>query len=109
MLEAARKASEGCDVSFQLTDLLMKCIQAYWDGRNPDLNVKRDYYDILMSQPCIGMEQIFLGRFSKLWGATHGKEIAATSVTKHRFNDGHAWVRKVCSVIWDHAMLALRG
>ena len=105
MLAAARKASEGCDVSFQLADLLLKSIQAYCDSRNPDLNVKREYYGILMPQACIGMEQIFLGRFSKLWSATHDKEIAATSVTKHRFNDGHAWVRKVCSVIWDHIHL----
>ena len=36
MLGAARNASKGCDASFQLADLLMKCIQAYWDSRNPD-------------------------------------------------------------------------
>ena len=48
---------------------------------------------------------MFLGRFSKLWGVTHDKEIAATSVTKHRLNDGSAWVKKVCSVAWDHIHL----
>ena len=60
-------------------------------------------------QACAGLEQVLLGRLSKLWGATHGKEIAATSVTKHRFNDGSAWVRKVCSVAWGRARLARLG
>ena len=52
-----------------------------------------------------GAEQIFLGRLSKLWGAAHGKELAAASVTVHRFNSGSTWVKKVCSVIWDHIHL----
>ena len=41
MLGAARKASEGCGASFQLAGLLIKCIQACWDSRNPGLNAKR--------------------------------------------------------------------
>lgn len=37
---AARKASEGCDASFQLAGLLQKRMQAHWDGRKPRLECK---------------------------------------------------------------------
>ena len=105
MLVAARKASENCDVPLQLANLLAKCMQAHWGGRAQGWRAKREYYGILVAQPRAGAEQAFLGRFSKLRSATHGKEAKATSVAKHRLNDGQAWVRRVCSAIWGHAHL----
>ena len=39
---------------------------------------------------------------SKSWAQTHDNELPTTSTAKHRLNDGSAWMRKVCSVIWEH-------
>ena len=109
MLGAARKASEGCDASFQLADLLQKCMQACWGSRSPGLSAKREHYGILAPQACAGMEQAFLARLSKLWGATHGKEAAATSVAQHRLSGGRAWLRKARAAAWGRAHLAWLG
>ena len=67
MVGAARRACEGCDASFQLAHLLLSCMQAHWGSGGLGWDTKRGYYGILMPQACAGVEQLFLGRLSKLW------------------------------------------
>ena len=57
----------------------------------------------MVPQPCAGAEQAFLGRLSKLWSATYGKEAGGASAAKHRLSGGRAWARKACSAAWGHA------
>lgn len=105
MLQAARKASESCDTSFDLAKLLLSYMQAHWGSGWLGWSAKRDHQGIMLSQERAGPKQVLLGRLSKLWSAAHGRELDATSVAKHRFNDGPAWVRRICSVAWDHIHL----
>jgi hypothetical protein len=100
LLTKIRKAWEN-DTSQVLLAVLIDGTKAWLkDEAFPAERHPPGVQDLITEQGKIGWEQIFYGRFSKLWDRYQRKYLLENSIKETKVNNGPQWLSRVMTVIW---------